>query len=89
MDAVRRRAYARVPETCLIIVLLVAALGAEAADAAVYDVPSDITADCSVAVDDEIAAWLATVPDGNTAPSRPTAPTGRTGRSSLVAETIW
>jgi Bacterial Ig-like domain len=52
---------------CLIICLLLVILGVEVADAAVYDVPADIPADCSVAVDDEITAWLASVPDGNTA----------------------
>ena len=57
----------RTAARCLIICLLLTIHGVEAAHAAVHDVPADIPADCSVAVDDEITAWLATVPDGNTA----------------------
>jgi hypothetical protein len=68
---------------CLIIVLLVAAFGAEAADAAIYDVPSDVTADCTAAVDDEIADWLATVPDGNTARFAPDGCYGQDGTIEL------
>ncbi len=34
---------------------------------AIYEVPTSIAGDCSVAVEDEIMAWLATVPDGSTA----------------------
>ncbi len=53
---------------CLITWLLVTIVGAQAAEAAVYDVPPSIPGDnCAVPVDDEITAWLATVPDGNTA----------------------
>lgn len=37
------------------------------ASAKVYKVPAKIRGDCSVAVDKQISAWLATVPDGNTA----------------------
>src|SRR4051794_36196776 len=31
-----------------------------------YKVPGKIRSDCSVAVDDKLTAWLATVPDGST-----------------------
>lgn len=72
---------------CLIIVLLVAVFGAEAAHAAVYDVPSDITADCTVAVDDEIAVWLATVPDGNTARFAADACYGQDGTIAVAGRT--
>ena len=72
---------------CLIIVLLIAVFGAEAAQAAVYDVPSDITADCTVAVDDEVAAWLATVPDGNTARFAPDGCYGQDGTIAVAGRT--
>jgi hypothetical protein len=35
--------------------------------AAVYTVPKNIKSDCSVAVEEKVMAWLATVPDGSTA----------------------
>jgi hypothetical protein len=33
---------------------------------AVYTVPKNIKSDCSIAVEDRIMTWLATVPDGST-----------------------
>ena len=47
---------------------LVLALGlCQPASAAIYKVPKKVRDNCSVAVDSQITAWLATVPDGNTA----------------------
>ncbi len=40
---------------------------AKAPRTTVYKVPGSITSDCSVAVESQIMAWLATVPDGATA----------------------
>ena len=48
------------------LVLLALAL-CQPAGAAIYKVPKKIRDNCSVPVEDKIAAWLATVPDGNTA----------------------
>jgi Bacterial Ig-like domain len=50
-----------------IVLLLLSLASAQAASAAVYQVPENIPDDCSVAVESQIMSWLATVPDGNTA----------------------
>ncbi len=47
--------------------LLPSMAGAHAANAATYQVPGTIPDDCSVAVEQDVMDWLATVPDGNTA----------------------
>jgi Bacterial Ig-like domain len=78
---------------CVIACLFLPAVCCPAAGAAVYDIPADIPGeDCSVAVEDEIMAWLATVPDGNTARFAPGGCYGQegtialTGRSNLVID---
>jgi hypothetical protein len=89
VDAVGRALVPLTVKRLIICLLLTFCGGVEAAEAAVYDVPADIASDCSVAVDDEITAWLATVPDATRLASRPAAATGRTGRSRSVAEPTW
>src|SRR5215211_1068838 len=61
-----RRGAARLG-ACLVTFLLLALVCSGAAAAAIYQVPNEIPDDCAVPVEDEIMAWLATVPDGNTA----------------------
>jgi hypothetical protein len=79
--------------TCVIFCLLVTAVISQAAGAAVYQVPAEISgASCAEPVEDEIMAWLATVPDGNTARFAPGGCYGHdgtitlTGRSGLVID---
>ena len=73
---------------CLIICLLLTIQSVQAADAAVYDVPADIPGDsCAVPVDDEITAWLATVPDGNTARFAPGRCYGQDGTIEVSGRT--
>jgi hypothetical protein len=58
----------------------------------VYKVPAKIRSDCSVAVEDKLMAWLATVPDGATVQFSPNgcygqnAPIVLTGRNRLVLD---
>jgi hypothetical protein len=56
---------------CLITCLLLTMGCSQAAGARVYKVPKKIPSDCSVAVEDQIMAWLATVPNGSTAQFAP------------------
>ena len=52
---------------CAIACLLLTAVCSQAADAAIYQIPAEITAEsCSVPVDAKIMAWLATVPNDST-----------------------
>ena len=67
--------------------MLLAIPGVPAAEAAVYDVPADIPGDCAAPVDDEITAWLATVPDGNTARFAPGACYGQDGTIEVPGRT--
>jgi hypothetical protein len=69
---------------CAIACLLLTAVCSQAADAAIYQVPAEITAEnCSAPVEDEIMAWLATVPDGNTAQFAPDSCYGQDGTIAL------
>jgi hypothetical protein len=52
---------------CVVTCLLLISVCPLAAGAAIYEVPAEIPDTCAVSVEDEITAWLATVPDGNTA----------------------
>lgn len=61
-----RRSTARTAPP-LLAALVLALVVCQPAGAAVYKVPKKIRDNCSVAVDSQITAWLATVPDGNTA----------------------
>jgi hypothetical protein len=83
VDAVGRALVPLTVKRLIICLLLTFCGGVEAAEAAVYDVPADIASDCSVAVDDEITAWLATVPDGNTARFAPGGCYGQDGTIAL------
>jgi hypothetical protein len=62
------------------------------ASAAVYKVPNKIKSNCSVAVEDKIMAWLATVPNGSTVQFAPGGCYGQdrtitlNGRSGLVID---
>jgi hypothetical protein len=77
---------------CVIACLFAMAACSQAAAAAVYEVPAEIPDDCSVSVENQIMAWLATVPDGNTARFAAGACYGHdgtitlTGRSGLVID---
>jgi Bacterial Ig-like domain len=77
---------------CLVICLLLGMVCSRAAAAAVYQVPHEIPDNCAVPVEDEIMAWLATVPDGNTAQFAPGGCYGQdgtitvSGRSNLVID---
>ena len=71
----------------LLICLLLTLLAAPAADGAVYDVPAEIADDCAVPVEDEITAWLATVPDGNTARFAPGRCYGQDGTIEVPGRT--
>jgi hypothetical protein len=76
----------------VIACLLALAACSQAAAAAVYEVPAEIPDDCSVSVENQVMAWLATVPDGNTARFAAGACYGQdgtitlTGRSGLVID---
>jgi hypothetical protein len=48
-------------------ILLLGLALVQPAAAAIYTVPNKIRSNCSAPVEDQIMAWLATVPDGNTA----------------------
>ena len=50
----------------LLVTACPGALAAPPQKSGVYTVPAKIKDNCSVAVDDKISAWLATVPDGST-----------------------
>src|SRR5262245_4240941 len=69
---------------CTITCLSLSLASAQAAGAAVYDVPAQIADDCSAAVDQQVMAWLATVPDGNTARFGPGRCYGQDGTISLT-----
>jgi hypothetical protein len=78
---------------CVIACLLLTAVCARAADAAIYQVPAEITAEnCAAPVEDKIMVWLATVPDGNTAQFAPDGCYGQDGtitvpdRTNLVVD---
>jgi hypothetical protein len=77
---------------CAITLLLLGTVWSQAAGAAIYEVPPEIADDCTAPVEDEILAWLATVPDGNTARFAPGRCYGQDGsivlnaRSNLTIE---
>jgi Bacterial Ig-like domain len=72
--------------------LLLPMAGADAADAAIYQVPDAIPDDCSAAVEQDVMNWLATVPDGSTARLAPDGCYGQdgtiivSGRNGLVID---
>jgi hypothetical protein len=102
VDAGRCRHYARVIRRVgfLIGVLLLALVVCQPASAArrpapaptVYTVPKKIRSDCTVPVENQIMAWLATVPDGSTVQFGPGGCYGQdktitlTDRSGLVID---
>jgi hypothetical protein len=73
-------------------VLLLSLVVVQPAAAAVYTVPKKIRSKCQAAVEKEIMAWLATVPDGNTARFAPGGCYGQdgtitvSGRRNLVID---
>lgn len=77
---------------CVITLLLLGTVWSQAAGAAIYEVPPEIADDCTAPVEDEILAWLATVPDGHTARFAPGRCYGQDGpivlnaRSNLTIE---
>ena len=56
---------------CLISCLLLSMGCSQAEDPAIYQVPKKIPDNCAAPVEKKIMAWLATVPDGNTAQFAP------------------
>jgi hypothetical protein len=72
---------------CVITCLLLCLARVQAADATVYQVPDTIPDDCSVAVDQDVMDWLATVPDGNTAQFAPDGCYGQDGTITVTART--
>jgi hypothetical protein len=69
---------------CVITCLLLTGLSSQAAGAAIYQAPSSIPGDnCAVPVEQEIMAWLATVPDGNTVRFPPDRCYGQDGTITL------
>lgn len=72
---------------CAITCLLLPLASAQAAGAAIYQVPDDIPDDCSAAVEQQVMAWLATVPDGNTARFGPGRCYGQDGTISVTGRT--
>ncbi len=67
----------------LIAPLVLALTLCQPASAAIYKVPKNIRDNCSVAVEGKIMAWLATVPDGNTAQFGPGRCYGQDGTITL------
>jgi hypothetical protein len=68
---------------CLIACLVLTVGCSQAAGARVFKVPKKIPSDCSVPVEDEIMAWLATVPNGNTVQFAPGGCYGQDGTITL------